>query len=469
VSGDEITFGEMNLRQPERRHRPDHDRKFVALAYEVPGPDDLPIFLDSRAADAIERHALADTAVELGGILLGKECLDQSTGRPFVWITHSLEATHYANTQASFTYTHDSWAEITRQRDERYPQYDIVGWYHTHPSFGIFLSHHDMFIHQHFFAQPLQVAFVVDPINQTRGFFQWRDGGMAQVAGYFVTAPRADRVALARLVNDLERFPNSEGNSGGILSPRLEAELIKMLTRPAQRDIIQPVAGFQIATIFGLLGVFLGALGLAAALLLNQLHGRIREQGEKIDSMSRLVEQSSASHRLVSETLAEKGKIEDPAEFTSRYARVAADLGKALDRLESQRSLNEDLQTRKDSLDKELAAVKKSRDAYQKDADEAPGLRKLVAELEKTSALQKAELEELRPLGALPEGKEFLTVQRSLAIARLWAYLGWGCSLFLGLALGASYFYQKVAAGAEPDEAPEPSPAPVPRPTHRIE
>ena len=200
---------------------------------KCPAAADLPIFLDRRAADAIERHALSDTSVELGGILLGKECLDQQTGQPFVWITHSLEAKHYANTQASFTYTHDSWEEITRERDQQFPEFDIVGWYHTHPSFGIFLSHHDLFIHQHFFAQPLQVAYVVDPINQTRGFFQWRNGGMAQVGGYYVAADRADRVALARLVNDLEQIPNPEGTQAERFSPRLEAELINMLSRPA--------------------------------------------------------------------------------------------------------------------------------------------------------------------------------------------------------------------------------------------
>ncbi len=219
VSGDDIVFDEMKVREPERRQRPDRDRKFACLAYEVPGPIDLPIFLDRRTADAIERHALSDTSVELGGILLGKECLDTATGQPFVWVTQSLEAKHYANTQASFTYTHDSWEEITRERDRLHPDCDIVGWYHTHPSFGIFLSHHDLFIHQHFFAQPLQVAYVVDPINQSRGFFQWRDGGLVQVGGYFLTADRGERIALARLVNDLEKLPNPEGGGGGSLSP----------------------------------------------------------------------------------------------------------------------------------------------------------------------------------------------------------------------------------------------------------
>ncbi len=265
--------------------RPDRDRRFACVAYEVPGATDLPIFLDRCAADAIERHALSDTSVELGGILLGKECLDTATGQAFVWVNQSLEAKHYANTQASFTYTHDSWEEITRERDQRFPQYDIVGWYHTHPNFGIFLSHHDLFIHHNFFSQALQVAYVVDPINQTRGFFQWRDGGMAQVQGYYLSADRGDRIALARLANDLEQLPNTEGGSGGAFSPRLEAELIKMLTRTGQREVSSPVERLQVATVYGLLGIFLGVMGLATVLWLSQLLGKIQKQDESIQTL----------------------------------------------------------------------------------------------------------------------------------------------------------------------------------------
>ncbi len=330
LSGDEIIFGEMTVREPERRQRPDRDRRFACLAYEVPGPADLPIFLDRRAADAIERHALSDTSVELGGILLGKECLDQQTGQPFVWITQSLEAKHYANTQASFTYTHDSWEEITRQRDQRFPDFDIVGWYHTHPSFGIFLSHHDLFIHQHFFAQPLQVAYVVDPINQTRGFFQWRDGGLAQVGGYYLTADRGDRVALARLVNDLENLPNPEASSGGTFSPRLEAELINMLTRPAiHRDIDSPVERAQLAAVFGLIGVFLGMLVVAAAFWLYQLHGGSRNRPNR--SRPCLARSSNRPPASVSCVTCFSRKVagEKPVEFEALYAKAAKDRDEA--------------------------------------------------------------------------------------------------------------------------------------------
>jgi proteasome lid subunit RPN8/RPN11 len=464
LSGDEITFGEMRVREPERRLRPDRDRRFVCLAYEVPAVVDLPIFLDRRAADAIERHALSDTTVELGGILLGKECLDQATSQPFVWITQSLEAKHYANTQASFTYTHDSWEEITRQRDRQYPEYDIVGWYHTHPGFGIFLSHHDLFIHQNFFAQALQVAYVVDPINQTRGFFQWRDGGLAQVAGFHLTAERTDRVALARLVNDLEKLPNPEGNSGGLLSPRLEAELIKMLTRPAQSAASSPVERAQTATVFGFLGLLMGVLGVAAALWFSQLLGRIQEQNESLQALARLVEQSAASQRLVRDTLLERAGGENPAEFTGRYERVAKARDEAIRQLEIQRSINETLGGRTKEVESQAALLvsdletaRKKVDQYQKDAEEAPKLREQIISL----LASKRQLDELAPWLESTDGKKALEIQHDLVRTRWLAYGGWGFSALLSLALAALYLYQKPLASAEPEDDVE-------RPPHRI-
>ena len=63
------------------------------------------------------------------------------------------------------------------------------------------------------------MAYVVDPIRQTRGFFQWRDDGSTQVGGFYLIADRGDRVALARLVNDLENIPNAEAAAAGASPP----------------------------------------------------------------------------------------------------------------------------------------------------------------------------------------------------------------------------------------------------------
>ena len=454
MSGDEITFGEMSVREPERRQRPDRDRRFACLAYEVPGVADLPIFLDRRSADAIERHALSDTSVELGGILLGKECLDHQTGQPFVWIAHSLEAKHYANTQASFTYTHDSWEEITRQRDQKFPDFDIVGWYHTHPSFGIFLSHHDLFIHQHFFAQPLQVAYVVDPINQTRGFFQWRDGGLAQVGGYYLASDRADRIALARLVNDLEQLPNSEANSGGTFSPRLEAELINMLSRPAiHRDTTTPIERAQIAAVFGLIGAALGMLIVALAFWLYQLHSRIQEQTDSLAGLSRVVQKTADNQRWVDDTLKEKLGTEKAADFSARYASAVEARDDARLRLETHRLMSEDLarenkqlRNRVEKQESELQATQKERERYEKEHDEFTKLDKQVSSLSEKNQQQKARLDELELLSEKPEGKKALAIQQELVRTRYLAIAGLSCSALLLASLVGIYLYYKPLA-----------------------
>jgi proteasome lid subunit RPN8/RPN11 len=470
LSGDEIIFGEMKFREPERRLRPDRDRRLVTLAYEVPGPGDLPIFLDRRAADLIERHALSDTSVELGGILLGKECLDPEDGRPFVWITHSLEARHYANTQASFTYTHDSWEEITRERDQKFPDSDIVGWYHTHPSFGIFLSHHDLFIHQNFFAQPLQVAYVVDPINQTRGFFHWRDGHMVQVAGYHLTADRGDRVALARLVNDLERLPNSDPASGGTFSPRLEAELINMLSRPAaQRGMTNPAPdAAQLAAVSGLFGVIFGMLLVGTLYWLVQLHGRIQEQTESLRALSRIVEESTTGQRLVGDALLEKVAGEKPVGFDALYEKAFKGREDAVKQLSIQRAINETLGGRTKELEQRVSAlvgdletIRKERDLYEKDHADVTLLAKRVATLQESNQSQQDQLEKLEPLSQSAAGKKAIDAHQQLSRWQTIAYAGWGCATLLGLGLVGAYLYFKPLV--------DDSGLVADRPSHRIE
>jgi proteasome lid subunit RPN8/RPN11 len=295
-----MVFDDVAYREPKRLRRPDHDARHASVTYKLPHHGDMPIFLDLAPADAIERHALRDTSVELGGILLGFECVDDQTGEPFVWVTQALEAKHYENTQASFTYTHDSWEEITRERDQRFPDLDIVGWYHTHPDFGVFLSSHDLFIHHHFFAQPLQVAYVVDPIRQDRGFFQWRDGQMEQVGGFFLSAERTERPALARFVDELEGIPSAASGGGGGLfggmSPRLEAELIAMLSRPRTSTVAADRS--QGAATFGLMGILFGALCVIGLFWLQNLNASVQRQQATVEKLEDALAKNAESHAL---------------------------------------------------------------------------------------------------------------------------------------------------------------------------
>jgi hypothetical protein len=288
------------------------------------------------------------------------------------------------------------------------------------------------------------------------------------VTGYYLTADRADRVALARLVNDLEQLPNSEGSSGGGLSPRLEAELIKMLARPIARDVATSVDKIQLAAVFGLLGMFVGVLAVGAAVWLHQLHLRLQEQNESLQALSRIVEQSAAGQRLLSDTLLEKLGGDDPGAFVARYEKAAKARDEAARQLGIQRSITDALGSRAKELEasaaslaSELALARKELEHLEKDAKEAPKLREQVASLEETKVSQQHELDKLAPLFESDAGKKVVAMQSDLLRMRYAAYSGWGVSALLSLGLVAAYLYFKPPA-EDASEAGE-------RPPHRIE
>ncbi|MCA9939155.1 MAG: Mov34/MPN/PAD-1 family protein, partial [Anaerolineales bacterium] len=128
-----------------------------------------PAFRDTQA------HALSSMNREVAGMLIGPPPEKQPDGRYLVHITDIIIAKHTRMHGASVTYTPESWRYINDKLQERYPEGDavIVGWYHTHPGFGIFLSGMDQFIHQNFFTQIWHVALVLDPRAQRTGFFCW--------------------------------------------------------------------------------------------------------------------------------------------------------------------------------------------------------------------------------------------------------------------------------------------------------
>ncbi len=473
MSHDEIVFDDVRYREPERRVRPDRDRKWACVAYEVPGPHDLPIYLERATADAIERHALRDTSVELGGILLGKECIDDQTGLPFVFVTKSLEAKHYENTQASFTYTHDSWEEITRERDRLHPDLDIVGWYHTHPDFGIFLSSHDLFIHHHFFAQPLQVAYVVDPIRQTRGFFRWRDNGLEQVGGYYLMADRRDRVALARLVNDLENFPNTEG--GGGLSPRLEAELITMLTRPSPSTHSSNVMHSQTAALMGLGGAIAGMALLYAMLWLNSLHTQIQEQATALKELVESQQKVVAKQNLAFETLLDQSRGVSSEKLLAKFDQATREREEYRRELDRYRTINAALNDRAQgfeartiALKKDLALAKQDADAYQLEKKDAPDLHTRIANLVEDSDKKAKEITQLRLIADTTEGRKAEQLVSKYNTTWYAAVAGWGVGIAMVLALLTLLAQTNLFTEPEPAQVkPDPTPQ-EPGPTHRI-
>jgi hypothetical protein len=76
---------------------------------------------------------------------------------------------------AQVTFTHKTWDAAFAEMAKIKPDAELIGWFHSHPNFGVFLSDHDKFIQTQFFAPDGRITIVVDPIRGKRGWFISRD------------------------------------------------------------------------------------------------------------------------------------------------------------------------------------------------------------------------------------------------------------------------------------------------------
>jgi proteasome lid subunit RPN8/RPN11 len=145
---------------------------------------DFRVYFDPDTHRHILAHSRTNTSMELCGVLVGR-VLKDAFG-PFALVDGIIRGEHAENHGAQVTFTQETWAHIFAELDRSHAGKTIIGWYHTHPGFGIFLSPMDMFIQEHFFNLPSQTAFVVDPCSGNEGLFQWRDGKAVPVPQYWV-------------------------------------------------------------------------------------------------------------------------------------------------------------------------------------------------------------------------------------------------------------------------------------------
>ncbi|NQV28510.1 MAG: Mov34/MPN/PAD-1 family protein [Rhodopirellula sp.] len=154
---------------------------------------DFRLFFQPEVHAEILSHAAEDTSFEICGILVGR--WESDNNGPYAVISNRIRCDNASSKLAEVTFTHESWAQINQEMDTKYSDLRIIGWYHSHPDFGIFLSDRDVFIQENFFSGAGQVAFVVDPVRRTEGVFEWRDGKPELMLQYWVGNSMITRAA----------------------------------------------------------------------------------------------------------------------------------------------------------------------------------------------------------------------------------------------------------------------------------
>lgn len=145
---------------------------------------ELTVFIAEAAFDRAVERGGKDTTREIGGVLVGEVLVDERG--PYLSIVDTIDALHADEKGAELTFTHATWDHIHKEMDTKFAGKKVVGWYHTHPGFGVFLSDRDQFIHKSFFNLPFQVALVYDPKTREHGVFAWRDNETWRLRRYVV-------------------------------------------------------------------------------------------------------------------------------------------------------------------------------------------------------------------------------------------------------------------------------------------
>jgi len=198
---------------------------------EFPGPRNADVALrvafERRANGDLVAHAKESLEAEVCGVLVGEVCEDDEG--PFVHVQAAIRGTEASEASTHVTFTQATWNSIHQTLERDYPKLKIVGWYHTHPGFGVEFSDMDLFIQQNFFGGPGQIAMVTDPLSGAVAICLNTAKGVRYLQRYWVDG----REQPCRVPAPKGQSAAGGGGSGGLVDAG-KSELAQLEARISQ-------------------------------------------------------------------------------------------------------------------------------------------------------------------------------------------------------------------------------------------
>ncbi len=146
-------------------------------------------FVSQTALDAMRDHATSSPGAEVGGILCGQAYRLEGTACVVVDASTAIPALAADGTPVHLQFTAEAWDHVFAERSRAAADLEIVGWYHTHPGLGVFLSRTDRHTQAAFFGQEWNLAVVLDPHSGDIGAFFGPEGVATAFIPYAAIAP----------------------------------------------------------------------------------------------------------------------------------------------------------------------------------------------------------------------------------------------------------------------------------------
>jgi proteasome lid subunit RPN8/RPN11 len=216
------------------------------------------LVVDSEVVRQIRQHARSSSKAEVCGVLIGQDRDHR------IEVAACIEGQNAEEAGAHVTFTQDTWEHIYAVKDQKYPEARIVGWYHSHPGFGVFLSEHDTFIHRNFFSSPGQVAWVFDPHSDEEGCFGWVEGRIERLTRIAVVDARGGERTGGN--GGPEPVAAAVADSGAGVARREEREASPVRIRRLDADAARESKDSSLETLVATVFLYLFALALGFAL-----------------------------------------------------------------------------------------------------------------------------------------------------------------------------------------------------------
>ncbi len=231
---------------------------------KFPGPAGakapLRVAMDKDAYAAITAHAAQSLDAEICGILAGTLCEDDSGY--FLQVTASVRGDAARKGGTHVTFTHETWDAIHKTMEKEHPRLDIVGWYHSHPGFGVEFSEMDLFIQKNFFAANTQVALVTDPLGGQTAMCLQTDDGVKYISRFWVDG-REMKCQMPAGASASSQNDDDAGSAAATPEMKKALEnLEKRLTQALQAIDDQRQWIYRTITSFGMFIAILAILGI---------------------------------------------------------------------------------------------------------------------------------------------------------------------------------------------------------------
>lgn len=124
-----------------------------------------------------------DRIKEKASVLVGATA--EEAGRTHVMISGFIDVKK-TNAADSVKFTKETLDHVEEERKKIFPKRSIVGWQNALFNQGAVLSDYAQSVHEKFFSLPNQVAYVTDPVRGERALYQWKDGKLSKLEGYYI-------------------------------------------------------------------------------------------------------------------------------------------------------------------------------------------------------------------------------------------------------------------------------------------